>query len=488
MNEKKLGLPSVIATGVGLIVATSCLIVLSQGVGFAGKGFIIAMAIACFLNILVAFSFSELNALMPITGGLGQYALAAVGPFISIIAVLGGYLITMVFAGSAEAAVMGIIVNSTFLPTINPVAISLVIMALLFIVNLLGVKSFARTQLIVTVFMLGSMLILGILGGFSIGTGEVVKQTVTDFNPMGTSIISLSALAFWLFIGIEFVTPLTKELGNAKRDIPLGMIIGLLALMVIQGIMVFAISNYVPYEVLQTSNQPHMEFAQRMLGPYGGLWMSIISIGAVVSTLNTVFAGVPRMLLGLAKGNMLPQAFTKTNKHGVPYIGLAVVSAGIAIAVATGISTSQDMMKFIMAGSMFWMISYIVAHVSVLVLRVKYPNAKRTFAVKLFGLPQIVGIVGMIYMMMNIIDVPELKAEIYTMTGIFAIPLVLYSFFWVKFAMKKRLFETISMEEVIREDDLIDYEEKLAETKLHEEELAREKNHLKGKIVAAAEE
>ena len=487
MNTKKLGLPSVIATGVGLIVATSCLIVLSQGVGFAGKGFIIAMAIACFLNILVAFSFSELNALMPITGGLGQYALAAVGPFISIIAVLGGYLICMVFAGSSEAAVIGIIVNSTFLPNISPVAISLVIIAGLFIINLFGVKSFARTQLIVTVFMLGSMLILGIIGGFSIGSGEVVKQTVTEFNPMGTSIISLSALAFWLFIGIEFVTPLTKELGNAKRDIPLGMIIGLLALMVIQGIMVFAISNYVPYDVLQTSNQPHMEFAQRMLGPFGGLWMSIISIGAVISTLNTVFAGVSRMLLGLSKGNMLPKAFTKTNRHGVPYIGLSVVSAGIIVAVTTGISTSQDMIKFIMAGAMFWMFSYIVAHVSVLVLRIKYPKAERSFAVKLFGLPQIVGILGMIYMMMNIIDVPELKTEIYTMTGLFAIPLVLYSFVWVKFVMKKNLFETISMEEVIRQDDEIDNEERMA-AKLYEEELAKEKSHPRGKVLAAAEE
>ena len=88
MITKKLGIPSVIATGVGLIVATSCLIMLSQGVGFAGRGFIIAMAIACFLNILVAFSFAELNAMMPITGGIGQYSLAAVGPFISIISVL----------------------------------------------------------------------------------------------------------------------------------------------------------------------------------------------------------------------------------------------------------------------------------------------------------------------------------------------------------------------------------------------------------------
>ena len=70
MNEKKLGLPSVIAVGVGLIVATSCLMSLGQGAGSLGISFIIAMVIACFVNIMTALSLSELNALMPnLTGG-----------------------------------------------------------------------------------------------------------------------------------------------------------------------------------------------------------------------------------------------------------------------------------------------------------------------------------------------------------------------------------------------------------------------------------
>ena len=46
MNEKKLGLPSVIAVGVGLIVATSCLMSLGQGAGSLGISFIIAMVMA----------------------------------------------------------------------------------------------------------------------------------------------------------------------------------------------------------------------------------------------------------------------------------------------------------------------------------------------------------------------------------------------------------------------------------------------------------
>ena len=77
MKEKKLGLPSVVATGVGLIVATSCLLSTGQGASAVGLPFIITIIIACGLNMLLAMSISELNALMPnLTGGLAQYSLA----------------------------------------------------------------------------------------------------------------------------------------------------------------------------------------------------------------------------------------------------------------------------------------------------------------------------------------------------------------------------------------------------------------------------
>ena len=94
MNEKKLGLGSVIATGVGLVVASSCLLSLGIGAGSIGIPFIITMAIACLVNIFTLLSIAELNALMPnLTGGLAQFSLAGVGPFITIM--YGGWLSVM---------------------------------------------------------------------------------------------------------------------------------------------------------------------------------------------------------------------------------------------------------------------------------------------------------------------------------------------------------------------------------------------------------
>ena len=77
MEEKKLGLKSVISVSVGLVIATSCLVSLGQGAGTIGVTFIFAMVIACLFNMTTIASLSELNALMPnTTGGLAQYTLA----------------------------------------------------------------------------------------------------------------------------------------------------------------------------------------------------------------------------------------------------------------------------------------------------------------------------------------------------------------------------------------------------------------------------
>ena len=65
-----------------------------QGAGSIGVVFIGAMVIACLLNMTTVASLSELNALMPnTTGGLAQYTLACMGPFPTLISMVGGYLI-----------------------------------------------------------------------------------------------------------------------------------------------------------------------------------------------------------------------------------------------------------------------------------------------------------------------------------------------------------------------------------------------------------
>ena len=201
MNEKKLGLPSVIAVGVGLIVATSCLMSLGQGAGSLGISFIIAMVIACFVNIMTALSLSELNALMPnLTGGLAQYTLACMGPFAAIISMVGGYLVCNTICGSVECAMFGNTMNSVLNTGIPSNVFCVILLVVLIAANLNGLDIFAKIQNLVAYGLIFSLVILGLLGIFGIGTGTKVEQPLVltmnfgDFLLCGSGVFPVSGM------------------------------------------------------------------------------------------------------------------------------------------------------------------------------------------------------------------------------------------------------------------------------------------------------
>ncbi len=176
-TEKPLGLHNVVSVSMGLIVSMSCLVSLGQGAGEAGLMFIPAMAIALLLNMCSAACMAELNALMPnATGGLVQYTLAGLGPLPTLVTMVGGYLICNILCGGVEAAIFGSVMVET-IPLAIPAAIYPTIVSIIVAVAALkGVDIFAKLQDFVSYLLLVSMIVLGLIGAFGLGTGAVVAQ------------------------------------------------------------------------------------------------------------------------------------------------------------------------------------------------------------------------------------------------------------------------------------------------------------------------
>ena len=310
MEEKKLGLGSVIATGVGLVVATSCLLSLGIGAASIGITFIITMVIACVLNMLLALSVAELNAVMPnLTGGLAQYTLACMGPFITVIVMVGGYLVCNTVISSVEAAMFGNTLSSVFPQFgISGNIYSGVLILVLIVLNLKGVDMFAKVQDFVAFALIFSLAVMGILGALHLGAGEEVSQAAVlscDF----TDITGLCGLGFFLFIGIEYVIPISKEVKNARKNVPMGMIIGLLSILIMQSIMVIGFKNYTPWEELGKDATPHVLYGTMLLGKAGTVWMAVVSVLAVTSSVNTVISSLGYICYGMAMINLLPACF-----------------------------------------------------------------------------------------------------------------------------------------------------------------------------------
>ena len=446
--NKKLGLFSAVATGVGMLVATSCFISLASGTSMVGTPFIIAIVTACLLNMIVITSISELNAVMPnLTGGLAQYMLAGLGPVATIIAMLGGYIIANIFAAPAEGAMFANVMNDFLGNGIPPAVWSVSLTVILVVINLMGVNMSTLVQSIIASFMVISLFILGLIGAFGLGSGDSVTETV-ELNVGIKVVLPLTAVAFWFFIDSEFIVPIGKDMRN-PRLVPLSMFLSLGIMCVIQIFLSLGFKNYTLYQELGTADSPHILYAVNMLGKVGKYWIIAVALFAAVSTQNAIIGCVSEICCGMAKSNLLPAIFQKKNKKGAPYVAILLMGIITIIIEATGLSSGDAVQFMILTSSIFLMLSYITYHFDVIVLRKKLKTVPRTFKVPLFPILQIIGIIGTIYMMYNISTDSAEKHKIFILFFILFVLLFIYAILWTKLKLKKPLFKSISVREIM---------------------------------------
>lgn len=455
--QKKISLFGAVSTGIGMIIATSCFISLASGASAVGTPFIAAIIIVCILNMLAAASVAELNAIMPnLTGGLAQYLLAGLGPAITIVTMTGGYIISNIFAAPTEGAMFANIMCEMTGKSIPPAVFSVTLTIILVLINLRGVNMSTAVQSVIAAVMIVSLLALGLIGALGLGSGQMVQQ-----NPVITTnlnkILPLTATAFWLFIGSEFIVPLGKDMKKPKRNVPLSMFLCLGIMCVIQVIMVLGFSHYTSWEALGQADSPHLLYAVNMLGGAGRVWMIIVAIMAAVSTQNSIIGCVSEICCGMAKIELLPAVFQKKNKYGAPYIVILMMGAFTILIEATGLSEGSAVQFLILASSFFWMLTYVVYHIDVMVLRKTMKKVPRSFKTPFFPLFQIIGIVGTVYMMCNISTDPSERIRIFLLSFAILIGLLIYALFWVKLKLKKPLMKRAGVRQVMAMENPLYY-------------------------------
>lgn len=454
---KKIGLFGAVSTGVGMIIATSCFIPLASGASAIGITFAAVVAFVCFINMMAACSNAELNALMPnLTGGLAQYTLVGLGPFATIITMVGGFFVSNIFAAPAEGAMFANVM-ADFLGDGLPTAFySVTLTIVLILINLRGVTLSTMVQCVIAAFMVTSLFLLGFIGALDLGTGQGVSQPLVLSTDLDT-VLPLMTTAFWLFIGSEFIIPLGKDMENPKRDIPRAMLLSLGIMCLIQMLMVIGFGHYTPWEEVGAADSPHILYAVNMLGDAGRWWIIVVAIMAAVSTQNSIICSVSEICCGMAKIGLLPAVFQRKNRHNAPYI-MILLLGGITILIeGTGLSSGDAIQFLILTSSLFIMIAYITAHLNVMVLRHTMASVPRSFRVPLYPLPQLLGIGFTIFMIYNISTDPTERLQIFLISLAFIALLTIYAWFWVHVHLHLPVFHRVRLNKVMAMEDPIYY-------------------------------
>lgn len=440
--KKVLGLSALLATAIGLVVGQGPLISILQTVGFGGYGAYIALLAAFILSLCYAASFSELSLLMPKAGGISNYTEVAIGHFPAIVAVFSGYVVVPMLGLSAEIFLVDAILGELFPGLASPMIIGFMVLAAFAVLNLLGIDVFAKTQSLLAFVMVSFLVIVGLagIGGFAEPI-PAAANSFADWEFEAFGVFSLVALAIWGFVGAEYVCPLVEESKHPEKDIPRSMYFGLYIILGIYLLLVVAALNFVPAETLASSELPHVDLMSSIFGESALMIIAAVAITGTCSTVNSVLAAIPRMLYGMAANGQVFPMFKAVNSRGEPWVAVLFMAAITALPLFFIGENTDAVILLLISASTCWFLTYIVAHIDVLVLRKRYPNVARPYQTPFYPIPQIVGILGMAYAALNNSPSPEMTQQVYTITGGILFVICIVGAFWVKCVMKRGLFE-----------------------------------------------
>ncbi|MDH4871108.1 APC family permease [Pseudomonas sp. CR3202] len=446
--RRVLGLGALLSVAIGLVVSQGVMVLMLQGAGFSGLGFIVPLGLAYLLALSYAFSFSELSLMIPRAGGLSSYTEVALGHFPAILSTFSGYVVVAMFALSAELLLLDLIVGKIYPGVFPPFTIAFGVLGLFTVLNLMGIDIFAKLQTALAVVMVFVLLLLGIAAIVEGAPSETASTVIQgDWNPMGAGVLTLTALAVWGFVGAEFVCPLVEETKRPERNIPRSMIIGLTVIFLTIGLYCLGALFMVPQEALTTDALPHYLFATKVFGKAGELFLVIASVTATFSTLNSSLASIPRMLYGMAQNGQAFPIFKRLSPRArTPWVSVLFVSAitGLPILVLGQDAASVNLL--LLAAALAWLLAYIIVHLDVIALRRRYPAIARPFKTPFYPLPQLFGIAGMLYAIWYASPSPDMTGKIFGIAGVVLGLVSVIAVVWIKVVMRKDLFRPEALE------------------------------------------
>lgn len=454
--RKRLGLSALLAVAVGLVVSQGVMVLMLQGAGIAGMGFIVPLALAWLLALSYACSFSELALMIPRAGSLSSYTEVAIGQFPAILATFSGYVVVAMFALSAELLLMEFIIDKVYPHSMPPLSVAFGVLALFTILNLFNIDIFARLQTVLALVMTVMLLVMGLGAVTAESSGSIAALVAsnTSWNPLGLGVIALTAMAVWGFVGAEFVCPLVEETRRPERNIPASMMLGLTVIFVIIALYCLGALLTVPQAELASNGLPHYLFATTVFGEAGQVFLVTAAITATCSTLNSSLAAIPRMLQGMALNG---QAFGVLKSQGkrskAPWVAVLFVSAVTGLPLLLMHDNPDAINRLLLAAALAWLLAYIITHINVIALRRRYPQVKRPFRTPFYPLPQIFGIAGMLFAIWNVSPSPEMTVPIFASAGAVLAIVSLIAVVWIKCVMGKPLFRPEPLETVIQQGE-----------------------------------
>jgi basic amino acid/polyamine antiporter, APA family len=396
--QRVLGVNALFSTAygnVGSSIYYALGLVAALALGFTPLVFIIAGA----LFYCTATTYSEATAMYPEAGGASLFARRAFNEFWSFFtawAQMLNYVITIAISAFFAAHYAGGVGVDWFSESPGDIVFSAVLVALLALVNLRGVTEAVSINLVLAVIDFLSQLAIVAVGVVLVFDPELLLQNLEPFGeaPSLGDLLLAIPIGTIAYTGIETISNMAGEARDEDTTIPAAIrrvmfavfaiyftlpLIALSALPVECGAEGCQTLLGVPPEEGGYANDPIVGIVRGM--DLGGLqeaaevYVAVLAVTILIAATNAGVLGVSRLVYSMGLHRQLPDRMRQLHpRYQTPYVGIAVFSGVAILAILPG---QADFL-----GSMYAfgaMLSFSMAHLAVIRLRVSQPGARRPY-------------------------------------------------------------------------------------------------------------
>jgi len=404
--KKNLTAVDLAALGIGSVVGTGIFVATGQGAQMAGPGIIISFIVAAITCGFCALTYSELATMFPVAGSTYSYCYAAFGEMIAWIIGWDLMLEYLVVAGAIASGWSGTFVGLLHTAGINlPVAFvntriadprgimdlpAILITLFVTCVLYVGIKESTKMNNVIVLFKIAVIILFVVLG-----IGHVNFANLQPLLPYGWhGVMGGAAIIFFAYIGFDAVSTAAEETIDPKRDVPKGIVVCLITVIILYILVAFVLTGMVPYKQISVNNA-----LPAALASIGINWGSaLVAVGAIVGMISTLLVtvyGQIRIFMVMSRDGLLPPAFSKVHPvHKTPYICTWIT--GILTAAIGGFVPLPMIIDLCNIGTLF---AFVLVSIGVIVLRRTMPDIDRPF--KCPGVPftPILTVVFCVYLM-----------------------------------------------------------------------------------------
>jgi len=356
------------------------------GLTAGGFGGMLAAVVAMTtMYIGLCFSIAEMSPALPHAGGAYSFARTAMGPWAGYITGLAEnmeYILTpaviVVGIGGYLGAIFG--TPSTWEPLWW-----LVCYGLFVALNIWGVEMTFHVSVAVT------LVAMSVLAVFWAGAAPHFDphRWAWPYFPPGAgwpkSTLLELPFALWLYLGIEQLPLAAEESHDPRRDMPRGILYGLVTLIAISFLTVILSVGMAPGAArIAVSNEPLFLGFQTIFGlGMKARVLALIACTGLIASFHTIIFAYGRQIYSLSRAGYFPTWLSITHgRRETPHRALLAGSGlGFAVALAIRLAPQNSPVGAILLNMAVFgaVLAYILQMLSFILLRLRFPKMERPY-------------------------------------------------------------------------------------------------------------